>query len=129
MLRVIAFLLLLANILFFAFDHQLQDEGSNPDRQRLQQQINPERIQIIARGDPAPICLAWNGLRKPVTEELEANLVAIISNDTAVEHKALARANGAWSVNIRGSEPDLRALVALIVSMQDNLPAAGACQQ
>lgn len=45
-MRMFVFLMVLANGLFFAFA-QTQSQQPSPDAQRLQQQIEPERIQIL----------------------------------------------------------------------------------
>lgn len=45
-MRMFVFLLVLANGLFFAFS-QTQSQQVSADAQRLQQQVAPERIQIL----------------------------------------------------------------------------------
>lgn len=51
-MRTLVFLLVLANLLFFTYDEGYFGQPDNPDAGRAQQQLNPERIQIMARGEP-----------------------------------------------------------------------------
>jgi hypothetical protein len=57
--RVLVFLLVLANLLFYAFSEGYLGRAENPDTRRMTQQVAPERMKIVARGDqpataPAP---------------------------------------------------------------------------
>lgn len=51
-MRVLVFLLVIANGLFFAFS-QTQGQGSLQEAQRIKQQVAPERIQILKEPVPA----------------------------------------------------------------------------
>lgn len=62
-MRVLVFLLVLANLLFFVFARGYLGGGDNPDGERLHQQLQPERIVIVSKGEPA----AEAG-EKPATE-------------------------------------------------------------
>ena len=54
-MRVLVFLLVLANLLFYAFSEGYFGRAENPDARRMTQQVAPERMKIVARGDqPAP---------------------------------------------------------------------------
>lgn len=57
-MRLLVFLLVLANLLFYAFSEGYFGHGENPDAHRIAQQVDPERIKIVARGEqpvlPAP---------------------------------------------------------------------------
>lgn len=53
-MRALVFLLVLANLLFFVFARGFLGGGSNPDGERLKQQLQPERIVIVSKGEPAP---------------------------------------------------------------------------
>lgn len=46
------FLLVLANLLFFAYAQGYFGRPDNPDAIRLQKQMNPAQIQIVSRGEP-----------------------------------------------------------------------------
>mgnify|MGYP000864425787 CR=1 FL=1 len=54
-MRVLVFLLVLANLLFYAFSEGYFGRAENPDARRMTQQVAPERMKIVARGEqPAP---------------------------------------------------------------------------
>ncbi|MDD2743475.1 MAG: SPOR domain-containing protein [Rhodocyclaceae bacterium] len=58
-MRILVFLLVLANLLFYAFSQGYFGQAENPDAQRISQQIYPERVKIVARGElPQPVVLA-----------------------------------------------------------------------
>lgn len=51
-MRILVFLLVLVNLLFYAFSQGYFGQAENPDAQRVLQQISPERVKIVARGEP-----------------------------------------------------------------------------
>lgn len=51
-MKALIFLLVLANVLFFAYTEGYFGHPDNADAARVEQQISPERIKIIARGEP-----------------------------------------------------------------------------
>ena len=58
-MRILVFLLVLANLLFYAFSEGYFGRAENPDARRMAQQVAPERMKIGARGEspaapPAP---------------------------------------------------------------------------
>lgn len=53
-MRALVFLLVLTNLLFFAWAQGYFGSPSNPDAYRIQQQIKPEQLTIVGRGD-APV--------------------------------------------------------------------------
>lgn len=58
-MRILVFLLVLANLLFYAFSEGYFGRAENPDARRMKQQVAPERMKIVARGEspaaaPAP---------------------------------------------------------------------------
>lgn len=53
-MKVIVFLLVLANLLFLAYTEGYFGHSDNPDAGRVEQQVMPERIKVIARGEPPP---------------------------------------------------------------------------
>jgi len=61
--RVLVFLFVLANLLFYAFSEGYFGRSESPDAHRLGQQVAPERIKIVARGEqpaapaPAPVAV------------------------------------------------------------------------
>ena len=50
-MRVLVFLLVLANLLFYAFSEGYFGRAENPDARRMKQQVAPERMKIVARGE------------------------------------------------------------------------------
>lgn len=50
-MRVLVFLLVLANLLFYAFSEGYLGRAENPDARRMKQQVAPERMKIVARGE------------------------------------------------------------------------------
>jgi hypothetical protein len=90
--KILVFLLVLANLLFYAFSQGVFGHADNPDAARVQQQINPEGLRIVARDEApaapvpetpppapavpapeaAPLCLAWSGLSAVEAERLAA---------------------------------------------------------
>ncbi|MDR2838969.1 MAG: SPOR domain-containing protein [Azonexus sp.] len=54
-MRVFVFILVLANILFYAFDQGYLGKSEGPDAGRLARQLNPERIHIVSRGEEPPL--------------------------------------------------------------------------
>lgn len=59
-MRALVFLLILANLLFFAYAQGYLGSAESPDALRAQQQIHPERLQLLARGgdgskEPEPV--------------------------------------------------------------------------
>ena len=53
-MRAAVFLLIFANLLFFAWAQGYFGPPANPDALRVAQQLNAERVRIVARGDAPP---------------------------------------------------------------------------
>ena len=51
MMRALVFLLIFANLLFFAYAQGYLGATESPDALRAQQQVNPERLQVLARNE------------------------------------------------------------------------------
>ena len=51
-MRVLVFLLVLANLLFLVWTQGYLDTGREPDALRLQHQLSPEKMKIVARDEP-----------------------------------------------------------------------------
>lgn len=62
-MRVVVFILLLCNLLFFAFSQGYLGQAENPDAQRLKQQISPEKIRIVP---PAVVASSTSSLPSPL---------------------------------------------------------------
>lgn len=80
-MRALVFLLILANLLFFAYAQGYLGTPVSPDALRLQQQINPDRLRILADGgeggareaapvpaDPAPAASGSEAAAGPAAE-------------------------------------------------------------
>ncbi len=50
-MKVLVFLLVLGNLLFYAFTAGYLGHADNPDAGRVEQQIAPERLRIVSRGE------------------------------------------------------------------------------
>ena len=50
-MRVLVFLLVLANLLFYAYSEGYFGRTESPDARRMTQQVAPERMKIVARGE------------------------------------------------------------------------------
>ncbi|RDE50570.1 MAG: SPOR domain-containing protein [Candidatus Accumulibacter meliphilus] len=53
-MRITVFLLLLANLLLFVWTQGYLGASVNPDARHLAQQLLPERVRIVSRGEPPP---------------------------------------------------------------------------
>ena len=77
-MRIFVFLLVLANLIFFAWTQGYIGQAESPDAARLSQQFAGDRLRIVSRDQPPPVttppppakkaepepekCLAWSGL-------------------------------------------------------------------
>lgn len=59
-MRLFVFLLILANLLFLAWTQGYFGMPNNPDAFRVSQQLQPEKIVIVARGEPPPLTKSGN---------------------------------------------------------------------
>ena len=50
-MKALVFLLVLANLLFFAFSEGYFGRAENPDAGRVERQVLPERMRIVSRGE------------------------------------------------------------------------------
>lgn len=117
-MKALVFLLVLANLLFYAFSAGLFGRPDNPDAGRLDQQVAPDRMRIVSRGEaPAPVpaqaaapaanpvepadslCLAWANLPAADADRL-GTLLTDKFVDFHVERRTLAREGSGWWVYI-----------------------------
>lgn len=66
-MRVLVFLLALANLLFFAYAQGYLGGNNNPDAARVAKQVNPESMRVVSRGEP-PLAE-----KKPTENKAEAD--------------------------------------------------------
>ena len=67
-MKTFVFLLLLANLLFYAFSEGYLGKPDNPDAVRLEKQVLPEHMRIVSRSEEPPLPTG-NGRRETVAEE------------------------------------------------------------
>ncbi len=87
--RLIFFLLLLANLMFFAWSHGyfgIAEEGREP--QRLTSQLAPEKLRILSR-EPAPSASGWATTATPADNNPAADAATTTAcrlvNDLSIE--------------------------------------------
>lgn len=71
-MRTLMFILVLANLLFFAHGRGLFGRAENPDAQRLVQQVEPDKLVVVSRGTPPGDADAGTFGRLPETHEAPA---------------------------------------------------------
>lgn len=68
-MKALVFLLVLANLLFYAFSAGYLGRPENPDAERVGQQVKPELMRLVSRGDaPAIVAPEPPPEEKPVPE-------------------------------------------------------------
>ena len=92
-MRLLVFLLILGNLVFFAYARGYFGQPTHPDSERVSQQLLPEKVVVVARGDGPPaaprpasaaprgdadqVCLQWDGLGERDADKLNAAAVAL----------------------------------------------------
>lgn len=71
-MRTLMFILVLANLLFFAHGRGLFGRAENPDAQRLAQQVEPDKLVVVSRGTPPGDADAGTFGRLPDSHEAPA---------------------------------------------------------
>ncbi|WP_027457406.1 SPOR domain-containing protein [Dechloromonas agitata] len=66
-MKLLVFLLVLGNLLFYAFTAGYFGRPDNPDAGRIEQQVAPDRLRIVSRGE-APAVPAKAGAPTPLPE-------------------------------------------------------------
>ena len=94
-MKALVFLLVLANLLFYAFTAGYLGHPDNPDAGRVDQQITPERLRVVSRGEapsaaaaktePAPEVVAAKPEAAPVPASEEPVAKAESVKETVVE--------------------------------------------
>jgi len=125
--KFLVFLLVLANLLFYAFSTGLIDTGGSSESNRVGLQLHPERIRIVASGEPpapaapqaapvepvpaevattevaaevvAPVCLRWVSLAK-VEAERVGRVVGGGFADFTMTRKTVAGEGSGWWVHM-----------------------------
>jgi SPOR domain len=118
-LRVLVFLLVLANLLFFVFAGGYIQRADNPDAGRFAQQLAAERVRIVGHGltppargaaeprpvetEPAPVppelCLLWGPLQASDADQLASTLAEKLAG-VRVERRAVPSERNGWWVMV-----------------------------
>ncbi|MCA1938884.1 MAG: SPOR domain-containing protein [Dechloromonas sp.] len=126
-MKILVFLLVLANLLFYAFSTGLIDTGGSNESNRVGLQLHPERIRIVASGEPpapaapqaapvepvpaevattevaaevvAPVCLRWVSLAK-VEAQRVGRVVGGGFADFTMTQKTVAGEGSGWWVHM-----------------------------
>lgn len=115
-MKALVFLLVLVNLLFYAFTEGVFGRSGNPDAVRVEQQLVPERVRIVARGDQPPpkrsngaeaaaprgaepeeLCLAWERLPAAEADQLASTLAEKFAG-MRVERRAVPSEGAGWWV-------------------------------
>ncbi|MDR1995291.1 SPOR domain-containing protein [Azonexus sp.] len=57
-MKILVFLLVLANLLLYAFSNDYLGKPERPDAERMARQVLPERVRIVSRGEEPPLTTA-----------------------------------------------------------------------
>lgn len=94
-MKTLVFLLLLGNLLFYAFAEGYFGKGDNPDAARVGQQLYPERMRIVSRGDAPEDKRA--SAKKAVVEQPAAPTNAPVATEQSDAQEKAAPVCLAWS--------------------------------
>lgn len=124
-MKTLVFVLVLGNLLFYAFSAGYLGHPENPDAGRLEQQVAPERMRLVSRGEPPPlkaveappapvvavpvtpppvavpvavtnICLRWAMLGTEDARQLSAKIGEKFADFKLVKHTSAGEGNGWW---------------------------------
>ncbi len=117
-MRVLVFLLVLANLLFFTWTQGYFGAPPTPDEGRIAQQLKPEKLRIVARGEAPAIeasapaatavatapavpeaCVAWSNLIGAEADRL-AKLASVRAPSTRLIRRIESTTAKAWWVFI-----------------------------
>jgi len=118
-LRVLVFLLVLGNLLFFAFAGGYIQRADNPDAGRFAQQLAADRVRIVGHGltppahgaaeirpvetelapVPLELCLLWGPLPANDADQLASTLAEKLAG-VRVERRAVAAEKNGWWVMV-----------------------------
>lgn len=88
-MRAFVFLLILGNLLFFAWAQGYFGSSSNPDALRVQQQLLADQVKIVSRETPPPLALKTEAFPKTV-EKKESDFCLLIRDLPAETASAFA---------------------------------------
>jgi hypothetical protein len=116
--KALVFLLVLVNLLFYAFSAGYFGRPENPDAGRVEKQVAPERMRIVSRGETpgkgaeavkpgaavevskaeeaAPVCLVWANLTVADADQLQALLTDKFAEFKVLRTTEAGESNGWW---------------------------------
>lgn len=122
-MKSLVFILVLANLLFYAYTEGYFGRPDNPDAGREQQQLKADQVRVVSRGEPpakgeakkeekaekadkaeeapkeakaADVCLVWNGLAGKDADRLAALLTERFEGFKATRRAVVAEASSWW---------------------------------
>lgn len=120
-MKALVFILVLGNLLFYAFSAGYFGHPDNPDAGRVDQQVAPERMRLVSRGEPPPVkaaeasppavvaepeaapapvvanvCLRWNQLSTENARQLSTKIGEKFAAFKLVKHTVAGEGNGWW---------------------------------
>ncbi len=116
-MKALVFFLVLVNLLFYAFASGSFGRPGNPDAGRVEQQLAPERVRIVGRGnqpppgaasgapeaapqrsaEPEELCLLWERLQAAEADQLASTLAEKFAG-VRVERRVVASEGSGWWV-------------------------------
>jgi len=131
-LRTVVFLLIFANLLFYAYSGGYFGRAENPDAGRGAQQLAADRLRIVghgqkppgkgsgegqsaeaARADPEELCLLWNRLPAAEADRLASTLAEKFAGVRVERRAVAAEGAGVWvMVPPQGSKAEAERKVA-----------------
>lgn len=131
-MRTVVFLLIFANLLFYAYSGGYFGRAENPDAGRVAQQLAADRLRIVGhgqkppgkgngeskpgnveRGDPEELCLLWNRLPAAEADRLASTLAEKFAGVRVERRAVAAEGAGVWvMVPPQGSKAEAERKVA-----------------
>jgi len=117
--KTLVFILVLGNLLFYAFSAGYFGHPDNPDGGRIEQQVAPERMRLVSRGEAPPVkpaevppaapvsaeaeaaagprtCLRWDQLSAEKARQLSSKIGDKFAAYALTKHTVAGESNGWW---------------------------------
>lgn len=118
-MKTLVFILVLGNLLFYAFSAGYFGHPDNPDAGHIEQQVAPERMHLVSRGEAPPLktaeapppaaaepeaaaavaastCLRWDQLSTEKARQLADRIGEKFTSYKLVKHTVADEGNGWW---------------------------------
>lgn len=113
-MKALVFILVLGNLLFYAFSAGYLGRPNNPDGGRIEQQVAPERMHLVSRGEPPPLtaspaepaatavppvanaCLRWTPLSSDEARQLSAKIGEKFASYQLTKRTEASEGSGWW---------------------------------